>query len=80
MGLVREGSGVAAKTLLSANVTEEKVVAKIDELIGTNQPVANQKTIGMTPRTKRIIELGWAEAQQMGHNYIGTEHILMNTA
>ena len=77
MGLVREGSGVAAKTLLSANVTEEKVVAKIDELIGTNQPVANQKTIGMTPRTKRIIELGWAEAQQMGHNYIGTEHILM---
>ncbi|MCK9478872.1 MAG: ATP-dependent Clp protease ATP-binding subunit [Firmicutes bacterium] len=77
LGLVQEGNGVAAKALTSFGVTGERIVAKIEELIGINPEGVDVKAIGMTPRTKRILELGWSEAQRMGHSYIGTEHLLM---
>ncbi|NLB81646.1 MAG: ATP-dependent Clp protease ATP-binding subunit [Clostridiaceae bacterium] len=77
LGLVRQGTGVAAKALMTFGITSEKIVSKIEELIGVNSDKVDIQAIGMTPRTKRIIELGWSEAQRMGHNYIGTEHLLM---
>ncbi|MDR0405498.1 MAG: ATP-dependent Clp protease ATP-binding subunit [Clostridiales bacterium] len=77
LGLAREGSGVAAKTLASVNITEEKIVGKIEELVGADYTQTKTRASGMTPRTKRILELGWSEAQRMGHNYIGTEHLLL---
>ncbi|OQB15244.1 MAG: Negative regulator of genetic competence ClpC/MecB [Firmicutes bacterium ADurb.Bin193] len=77
LGLVREGTGVAAKALSSAGVTEDKVISKTEELVGADYTKTDVKIGGMTPRTKRILELSWVEAQRLGHSYIGTEHILM---
>ena len=74
-GLVKEGAGIASKVLTNQDVTEDKVLEKIEELIGT----AEQKrdTLGFTPRTKRVIENAFLEARKLGYNYIGTEHILI---
>ncbi len=77
MGLIREGSGVAAKALEKANLTEEKVIDKIKEYIGTAQPINPETELPLTPRTKRILEMSSFEARRLGHSYIGTEHILM---
>ena len=77
MGLIREGSGVAAKALEKANLTEEKVTDKIKEYIGTAQPINPETELPLTPRTKRILEMSSFEARRLGHRYIGTEHILM---
>jgi len=76
LGLLREGGGVAYRVLQNQGVTEDKVVAKIDELIGISINTGEQPA-GLTPRTKRVLELSFAEARRMGHNYIGTEHILL---
>ena len=76
LGLLQEGGGVAARVLQSQGVTVEKVVKRINELIGVSQDKAEQP-VGLTPRTKRVLELSYVEARKMGHNYIGTEHILL---
>ena len=76
-GLVKEGSGVAAKVLEKADITEEKVIEKITELTGSNDALDEETELPLTPRTKRILQLSAMEARQMGHNYIGTEHLLM---
>lgn len=76
-GLVKEGSGVAAKVLEKADITEEKVIEKITELTGSNDALDEETELPLTPRTKRILQLAAMEARQMGHNYIGTEHLLM---
>ena len=74
-GLVKEGAGIAAKVLENQNVTEDKIVEKIQELIGTEE--AKEETLGFTPRTKRVIENAFIEAKKLGYNYIGTEHLLI---
>ncbi|MCX7748927.1 MAG: ATP-dependent Clp protease ATP-binding subunit [Clostridia bacterium] len=76
LGLVKEGSGVAARVLQSQGVTEEKIIKEIEELIGRGQETTEQP-LGFTPRTKRVLELSFREARKMGHNYIGTEHLLL---
>jgi len=76
-GLIREGSGVAAKALEKAGMTEEKVVDKIKEYIGSGSPLPSETELPLTPRTKRILEISAYEARRLGHSYIGTEHILM---
>ena len=76
IGLLKEGEGVASRALQSQGITEQKVMDKIDEFIGIGQNVG-QQIAGLTPRTKRILELSFTEARRMGHNYIGTEHILL---
>lgn len=76
LGLLREGNGVAAKVLYAQGVTEEKVVQKIDMLIGRGSEAVEQP-VGFTPRTKRVLELSFREARKMGHNFIGTEHLLL---
>jgi ATP-dependent Clp protease ATP-binding subunit ClpC len=74
-GLAREGTGIAASVLSANGVTEERIKQKILELVGSgDSPAAN---ISYTPRTKRVLELSYAEARRMGQNYIGTEHLLI---
>ncbi|MFA6309465.1 MAG: ATP-dependent Clp protease ATP-binding subunit [Clostridia bacterium] len=76
LGLVKEGSGIASKTLASQGITEEKVLNEIEELIGIGDGIYDQP-LGFTPRSKRVLELSFKEARRMGQNYIGTEHILL---
>nr|NLD40595.1 ATP-dependent Clp protease ATP-binding subunit [Actinomycetales bacterium] len=76
LGLIHEGEGVAAKALESMGVSQEAVRAQVVEIIGEGQ---NSPTghIPFTPRAKKVLELSLREALQLGHNYIGTEHILL---
>ncbi|MCR4435175.1 MAG: ATP-dependent Clp protease ATP-binding subunit [Clostridiales bacterium] len=76
LGLVKEGTGVAARVLQSQGVSEDKVLKEIEELIGRGEETG-QQPLGFTPRTKRVLELSFREARKMGHNYIGTEHLLL---
>ena len=76
LGLVREGTGVASRVLQGLGVTEEKIIKEIDELIGKGDH-SGQQPLDFTPRTKRVLELGLNEARRLGHNYIGTEHLLL---
>ncbi len=76
-GLVKEGTGVAAKVLSNQNVTPEAVLQQIGELIGKEENPTNTETVGFTPRTKRVIENAFREARKLGSDYIGTEHILI---
>ena len=78
LGLVKEGSGVAARVLQAQGISEEKVLKEIEELIGKGDETG-QQPLGFTPRTKRVLELSFKEARRMGHNYIGTEHLLLGT-
>ncbi|MGE5614291.1 MAG: ATP-dependent Clp protease ATP-binding subunit [Bacillota bacterium] len=76
LGLVKEGTGVAARVLLGQGITEEKIRKEIDELIGRGDNTGKQP-LDFTPRTKRVLELSLVEARRFGHNYIGTEHLLL---
>ncbi len=76
LGLVKEGTGVAARVLQAQGITEEKILREIDELIGRGDTVGDTP-VGFTPRTKRVLELAFKEARRMGQGYIGTEHLLL---
>ncbi len=76
LGLIHEGEGVAAKALESLGVSLESVRAQVIEIIGEGQQ-APSGHIPFTPRAKKVLELSLREALQLGHNYIGTEHILL---
>src|SRR3989339_1543993 len=76
LGLVKEGTGVAARILSALGVIEEKVIKEIEELIGRGETVG-ERSLGFTPRTKRVLEISFKEARRLGHNYIGTEHLLL---
>jgi ATP-dependent Clp protease ATP-binding subunit ClpC len=76
LGLVKEGTSVAARVLQGQGVTEEKILKEIDELIGRGNNTRKQP-LDFTPRTKRVLELSLVEARRFGHNYIGTEHLLL---
>ena len=76
LGLIHEGEGVAAKALESLGISLESVRGQVEEIIGQggNSPSGH---IPFTPRAKKVLELSLREALQLGHNYIGTEHILL---
>ncbi len=76
LGLIHEGEGVAAKALESMNISLEGVREQVTEIIGRGQ-TAPAGHIPFTPRAKKVLELSLREALQLGHNYIGTEHILL---
>ncbi|QZY57559.1 ATP-dependent Clp protease ATP-binding subunit [Crassaminicella profunda] len=76
LGLVKEGEGIAAKALTNMGVKLEKVKEKIKNIIGLGNE-SDPQLLGFTPRTKRLFELSFAEARRLGHNYIGTEHLLL---
>jgi ATP-dependent Clp protease ATP-binding subunit ClpC len=76
LGLIHEGEGVAAKALESLGISQEAVRQQVEEIIGQGQH-ASSGHIPFTPRAKQVLELSLREALQLGHNYIGTEHILL---
>ena len=76
LGLIHEGDGIAAKALESLGISLEAVRAQVEEIIGQGQQ-APSGHIPFTPRAKKVLELSLREALQLGHNYIGTEHILL---
>ncbi|SES06217.1 ATP-dependent Clp protease ATP-binding subunit [Actinokineospora terrae] len=76
LGLIHEGEGVAAKALESLGIALEGVRQQVEEIIGQGQH-APSGHIPFTPRAKKVLELSLREALQLGHNYIGTEHILL---
>jgi ATP-dependent Clp protease ATP-binding subunit ClpC len=76
LGLIHEGDGVAARALASLDISLEAVRVQVEEIIGRGQ-VVPAGHIPFTPKAKKVLELALREALQLGHNYIGTEHILL---
>ena len=76
LGLIHEGEGVAAEALESLGISLDAVRQQVEEIIGQGQQ-APSGHIPFTPRAKKVLELSLREALQLGHNYIGTEHILL---
>ncbi len=77
LGLVKEENGIAHEILNSHNVTAEKIIEKIERYVGTGNALPQGTELPITPRSKRILEMSAEEARNLGHSYIGTEHILM---
>ncbi|MBX6377046.1 MAG: ATP-dependent Clp protease ATP-binding subunit [Clostridia bacterium] len=77
LGLIREGTGIAAKALQNLGIDLEQVRSEVEKIIGRgNGPMGGE--IGYTPRAKKVVmELALEEARNLGHNYVGTEHILL---
>jgi len=76
LGLVREDEGVAARVLVNLGVVLSKVRSAVEFIIGRGEKPGGDE-IGLSPRAKRVIELAIDEARHLGHNYIGTEHLLL---
>jgi ATP-dependent Clp protease ATP-binding subunit ClpC len=76
LGLIREGEGVASRALESMSISLDAARRRVEEIIGQGQ-TAPAGHIPFTPRAKKVLELALREALQLGHNYIGTEHILL---
>jgi ATP-dependent Clp protease ATP-binding subunit ClpC len=76
LGLVHEGEGVAAQALAGMGIQLEAVRWQVEQIIGHGQATSSGH-IPFTPRAKKVLELALREALQLGHNYIGTEHILL---
>jgi ATP-dependent Clp protease ATP-binding subunit ClpC len=77
LGLVREGAGIAAKVLISMGVDLNRIRMEIEKLIGRGNAQLVSQSISYTPRAKKVIELAIEEGQNLGHNYVGTEHLLL---
>ena len=76
LGLLREGEGLAAKVLNNLGVEINKVRSTIESVLGRNERIIIQQIIP-TSRVKKVIEISFEEARRMGHNYVGTEHLLL---
>jgi ATP-dependent Clp protease ATP-binding subunit ClpC len=76
LGLIREGEGVAAKAIESLGISLDELRQQVEEIIGQGRR-APSGHIPFTPRAKKVLELSRREALRLGHNYIGTEHILL---
>jgi len=77
LGLLKLKNSTASKVLLSNNITEEKIISKIDELIGIQRGLLVNSS-GFTPRTKKVLDNALAEANSMSSEYVGTEHLLLS--
>ena len=76
LGLIQETDGAAAKALLNLDVELRKVRSAVEFIVGRGEHSTSDK-IGLTPRAKKVIELAVDEARRYGHNYTGTEHLLI---
>lgn len=76
LGLVREGSGIASRSLQNLGVELPKLRSEVEKIIGKGEK-ARPQGISYTPRAKKVIELAIEEGQALGHNYVGTEHLLL---
>jgi ATP-dependent Clp protease ATP-binding subunit ClpA len=79
LGLLREEEGLAARVLESLDVTLERVRAQVVRIVGSGEEITSGQ-IPFTPRGKKVLELALRESLSLGHNYIGTEHILLGLA
>ena len=77
LGIIEEGTGVGGKILENAKVNKEEIRQKIEKMMGTSKEISEDTDLGLTPRSKRILEIAAIEARRMGSGYIGTEHILL---
>ena len=77
LGLVQEGSGVAANVLKNMNVDLEKIRHEVEKIVKTGPNIVSMGQLPFTPRAKKVLELAMEEASNLGHNYIGTEHLLL---
>jgi ATP-dependent Clp protease ATP-binding subunit ClpC len=77
LALIEEGTGVGAKALEAMQLTTETVREKVEEITGRGQVPPRQGHIPFTPAAKKVLEFSLREALQLGHTYIGTEHILL---
>ncbi|MFW6266050.1 MAG: ATP-dependent Clp protease ATP-binding subunit [Halanaerobiales bacterium] len=76
LGLVKEEQGIAARALKDNGINKDNVLKKIKDMIGEGKQDTDG-SIGLTPRSKKVLNLSMDEARRLGHNYIGTEHILL---
>src|SRR5438477_8207382 len=76
LGLLRVEEGLAARVLESLEITIEDTRAQVARIVGQGDEVTTGQ-IAFTPRAKKVLELAWDEARSLGHNYIGTEHVLL---
>ena len=76
LGIIREGEGVASKVLESLNISPDRVRTEIESAIGRGERTPYEE-VAFTPRAKKVLELALDEARRLGHNYIGTEHLLL---
>ena len=77
LGLIKEGEGVAAAVLISLGMDTENIRMETEKLVQPGSDKAPMRDIPFTPRAKKVIELAMDEARSLGHNYIGTEHLLL---
>ena len=77
LGLLREGDGIAAKVLINLGVEIEKVRQTVESLVGRDKGLTVLQQVIPTSRVKKVIELSFEEARRMGHNYVGSEHLLL---
>ena len=77
LAVIREGHGVGAKALESMQISLDAARQQVESIIGRGQNPVGDGHIPFTPRAKKVLELSLREALQLGHNYIGTEHILL---
>ncbi|HUZ87987.1 MAG TPA: Clp protease N-terminal domain-containing protein [Candidatus Baltobacterales bacterium] len=77
LGLLREGDGIAAKVLNNLGVEIEKVRQTIESLLGRDKGLTVLQQIIPTSRVKKVLEISFEEARRMGHNYVGSEHLLL---
>jgi ATP-dependent Clp protease ATP-binding subunit ClpC len=77
LGLVQEGSGVAANVLKNLDIDLKKIRQEVEKIVKTGPSMVTMGQLPFTPRAKKVLELALEEASNLGHNYIGTEHILL---
>ncbi|MCE9584356.1 MAG: NDP-hexose 4-ketoreductase, partial [Planctomycetes bacterium] len=77
LGLVQEGSGIAAKVLRNLDIDLKKIRQEVEKLIPHGPPTVTMGQLPFTPRAKRVLELAQEEATALGHDYIGTEHLVL---
>ena len=77
LGLIKEGSGVAANVLRNLDVDIKKIRLEVEKMVQSSSDVVTKGQLPFTPRAKKVIEFSLDEARALGHNYIGTEHILL---
>ncbi|MEI8176220.1 MAG: Clp protease N-terminal domain-containing protein, partial [Candidatus Omnitrophota bacterium] len=77
LGLIREGEGVAAAVLENLGLDSEKIRVEVEKLVRSGPSTVISGDIPFTPKAKKVIELAMDEARNLGHNYIGTEHLLL---
>ena len=77
LGLIKEGSGVAANVLRNLDVDLKRIRMEVEKMVPSGHDMVTMGQLPFTPRAKKVIELALEEARALGHNYIGTEHLLL---